>query len=726
MPKLLNLLRGKLDLESTANMSGTLEMSAPVELIEAAAAKEGEAKAPPTFDAMSYTGAPMQIKGWKHPVIIDLQGVEAAGDQVPVLRAHDDNRVVGHSSSVEVSEHGVRVKGVVSGVGPDAQEVVANAKNGFKWQISNGSSPVPGTVEHLPAGKTAVVNGRTIKGPHSIARKTIISEVSFLPRGADSKTSAAIAAQHSGDSAMTFEQWLEAKKIDASAVTDATRPVFEAQWKAEIAAEKESGEDKGGEDKNLNAGATKAELEATVATAVEKAVKAAVETTTKEIKAAAERENELADICAGHSEILAKAKKENWSTDKAKLAVIEATMEHPYIASTGATDGAPDQKQVIEAALCVTAGMDDKELKAAKFDDKTIDAATSGQYRGFGMHALMYRLIRAAGHFIAPGMINEAFIRAAFEADREINASGSAVSMYSLSGAMSNIGNKFVTAGFNSVETAWQQLCSFGSLKDFKPSTIFRLGGDFEYKKLPPGGEIEHATMVEGQYTNRLDTFARMFGMDRRDLINDDMNVFQQTFRLKLGRGAGLAINREFWTTLLTLSSSFFTFAKGNKLVGDLDIDGLTAVEQAFLGLTDENGDPINSMLGAILVTSLANKVVGEDLFKQSVLENPSSTVAYFPKNPHTGKFKPVSSFYMTDPRIVGDDPDPERYFILGDPNALGVGVIQVAFWNGKRKPTIETAELDFNTLGIQARGVFDFGVSLQEEMCGIEVVPET
>jgi len=734
VPKLPNIFGRKkapeleqLALEATANMGGAIEMCAPVDLIEAAAAKDGESQGPPTFDAAAYTGASMRISGWRHPVILDLNGIKAAGDQVPVLRGHNDDRVVGHTTNIEVNaQTGVRVKGVISGVGADAKEVVANAKNGFRWQISNGSNPVPGTVEHLPAGKTAIVNGRAITGPHSIVRQSIISEVSFLPRGADNKTSAAIAAQFQGDSAMSFEQWLASKKIEASAVTDTTRAIFEAQWKAEVEAAAEDAANKGGgagngDGKGIQASAGNAtvDIEAIVA----KAVTAATEKVTTELQAAASHKEELTAICAGHSDILAKAIGGKWSADKTKLAVIEASMDYgPYIAASGEAKDAPNQAMVIEASLMASSGADEAELKAAKYDDKVIEVALSKDWRGFGMHALMHRCIRAAGHghHVHAGMVNDAFIRAAFQADQRINASGSALSTYSLTGVTGNLANKYVVSGFRSVEQSWRAISSKASPKNFHKMTTFRLGGDFQYKKLPPGGEIEHATMVEGSYENQLETWARMFAVDRTTLINDDMDVIRQTFRLMLGRGAGLALVFNFYLGFLD-NSTFFTEPKGNLIEADLDIDGLSLVEQTFMGLTDENGDPINTIEGALLLHPLSMKTDADNLYTQTSFEAPSATNPYFRRNPHANKYRPVPSFYLNDPRIAGSDPD--TYYVIGNPQALGVGVAQMSFLNGKETPTIDNAELDFQKLGIQTRGVLDFGFALQEEMMAVKVV---
>jgi hypothetical protein len=48
-----------------------------------------------------------------------------------------------------------------------------------------------------------------------------------------------------------------------------------------------------------------------------------------------------------------------------------------------------------------------------------------------------------------------------------------------------------------------------------------------------------------------------------------------------------------------------------------------------------------------------------------------------------------------------------------------------VAFLNGQESPTIETAEADFNVLGVQMRGFHDFGVSLQDFRAAVKVKGE-
>ena len=64
-----------------------------------------------------------------------------------------------------------------------------------------------------------------------------------------------------------------------------------------------------------------------------------------------------------------------------------------------------------------------------------------------------------------------------------------------------------------------------------------------------------------------------------------------------------------------------------------------------------------------------------------------------------------------------------KAWYLLADPNDLPV--IEVAFLNGQESPTIETADADFNVLGVQMRGYHDFGVALQDPRGGVKAKGE-
>ncbi len=146
-----------------------------------------------TFSGIGYTGAPMKPEGWNVPIIVDLDGVESA-QHIPILRQHDHQQIVGHANSVTASKDGIKVDGVFSGQKEHADKVTIPAKNGLRWQMSIGANPDQDHMEFLERGETATVNGREVTGPLNISRKTTVSEISFVPVGADPLTSASIAA----------------------------------------------------------------------------------------------------------------------------------------------------------------------------------------------------------------------------------------------------------------------------------------------------------------------------------------------------------------------------------------------------------------------------------------------------------------------------------------------------------------------------------------------------
>lgn len=722
MPGLLNrLLTGSRN-EDPANIGGQFALTSEVAIVEASEAVEGEAPKLATFDVLAYTGAAMRLNGYRFPVVLDLNGVKVASDQIPALKQHNDDRVVGHTTESVIDAQGIRFRGVISGVGPDAQEVAANAKNGFRWQASVGAPPPePRSVEHLPAGKVAIVNGRSIEGPATIIRACTLTEFSFVARGADGNTSAAIAAQIK-DNPMTFEQWLASKGIEAAAVTG--NPTLEQSLQATYKAEGHGGNAL----PDLNAQAIQgANIQAMIAAATATAVEKATSDAIARVEAQSAKRSKLNAICAAHPDLAAKAVAEDWSEDKAELEVIRASRPKAIFASTGVS-GAPDSAQVLEAALLRNGGMKEEEL-ARDYDEKTIAAALSSRMNGVGIHALMYETLRRAGKSIAPGVMGNELIRAAFEADRQLRAQdagieASGASLISLSGTLSNVANKSIVAGFMSTEQVWKHIANIDSTTDFKKKSSYRLTGDFTYEKVGNTGELAQGTMGEAAYENRLETYGKIFGVTRETMFNDDLGAVVKTARLKLGRGSGLAINDVFWAMFMA-NLSFFTAARGNFDDGTdsaFGIDGVTLAEILFKGMTDEEGKPLG-ITPKILLGPTALGVPMAKLCKDTEVRNNTANATDTTGNPHAGRFRSYDSAYLSNTKFTGNST--KKWYMLADPSELGVGVIELLFLNGQQMPTIETSEADFKTLGLDMRGFHDFGANLQEYRLGVAMKGE-
>jgi hypothetical protein len=74
-----------------------------------------------------------------------------------------------------------------------------------------------------------------------------------------------------------------------------------------------------------------------------------------------------------------------------------------------------------------------------------------------------------------------------------------------------------------------------------------QLFGDFMFKPLNPGGEMQHATVGDNPYANQAALQARMITLELQYIINDDLGMFGQV-PMMLGRGWGLRINDLVWT----------------------------------------------------------------------------------------------------------------------------------------------------------------------------------
>jgi hypothetical protein len=58
-------------------------------------------------------------------------------------------------------------------------------------------------------------------------------------------------------------------------------------------------------------------------------------------------------------------------------------------------------------------------------------------------------------------------------------------------------------------------------------------------------------------------------------------------------------------------------------------------------------------------------------------------------------------------------------WWMLPDPAILASAV--VSFLNGVQTPVVESADADFNVLGIQLRGYHDFGVDMSEYLASVQ-----
>lgn len=695
-----------------APVDGWLEASA-----DAAAPADGKQAAASLrrFNMTAYTGGAMSLPGWQHPVVVDLTGLQISAKSRPILKDHNRALIVGHTDGIAVQGSSLVVSGVVSGAGAVAREIVDSSKNGFPWQASLGAAAQQ--VEFVAKGKSAKANGREFQGPAHIVRKSTLGEVSFVALGADDNTSATVAAQNRGsvkEDDMNFEQWLADMGFDPASVNDTQKNSLKAMFDAEQAGETGTATDgnPGGGD---GGGGTD--------------VAPPIARLRAEAAAESRRISDVRRVCAGrHSEIEAKAIGEGWDVSRTELEVLRA--ERPTLAGGGLRREADlsMNARAVEAALCLSAGIPEERV-GKWFDQRTMNAALSGPLQGAGIHTVMAYAIEAAGGSARMARVDNEYIQTAFESNKVLRAqerqirAAAGFTTITLTGILSNVANKTMLQAYEAVESVVAEFCAETDVSDFKEVTRYRLTGSGQFEKVGPDGELKHGGLSEQPFTNKVETYGKMFALNRQMIINDDLGAFLQIPRI-IGRMSALKREEAVFDMLLSNPSNFYSTTNKNFISGattNLSIDALTAAEQLFADQTDSDNRPVLITPATLLVpTSL--RVTAQVLMTETRVNETTTTDRGKPAvNPHAGKWKPVSSTYLNATGLT--NASAKAWYLFANP--ADVAAIEIAYLRGKRVPTIESGDTDFNTLGMQWRGYFDFGVAMQDFRGSVKVKGE-
>jgi hypothetical protein len=668
--------QSELDAESVpSSLRIVCDDASSINLQAAEAAEEGK-PALRKFSMVAYTGGAMRLGGWPYPVVVDLAGMRVTRKSRPILKDHDRASIVGHTDDIMVGDSRLEVAGVISGVGNTAQEVIATSENGFPWQASLGANA--DKVVFIPEGKTANANNREFKGPIYIARKSTLGEVSFVALGADDDTEARIAAGQSGD-----DEELDNEESDNDS-TDSDDSELDPV------------------NASLDMG-SKPKRPVTSGVVSKMRIEAAAES---------KRIAGIRKVCAGkHPEIEARAIEEGWSVTKTELAVLR--IERPK---------APDQqasqpmyrREVLEAACCLSVGLDETKLLKA-YGERTLNSADP--LRHIGLRELVAECARLEG-FDVPRVFGDgtATIRAGF-------------STMSLPGILENVMNKTLLSAYESTPIAAFDLCSIGTVSDFKEISRYRLLGTGGFEKVAPDGELKHGKLSDQKYSNKADTYGQILALTRHDIINDDLNAFMDIPR-QMGRSGAESIDDLFFTLLLK-NTGFFSSANANLLTGPdtkFGPESLTVAKTTFrkqkAGPSNKAKDqkPIN-IRPEFLVVPVEIETDAELLMGSAQLMiDAQGTPTKIPvDNPHRNKYRVISTPHLSDSYYQGASGS--AWYLFANPNVLPA--FEIVFLNGRRTPVIERVEMPANTLGMGFRSYIDFGVNSQDPRAAVKVTGE-
>jgi hypothetical protein len=345
-----------------------------------------------------------------------------------------------------------------------------------------------------------------------------------------------------------------------------------------------------------------------------------------------------------------------------------------------------DGPKVIEAALCLAGGLSNVD-KA--FDQKTLEAADRRRSQS-SLGEVLVEAARANG-YTGGNRISQGNIR-------EILAAGFAT--HSISNVLAATYGKFLLQGYTAVESTWDRIASIRSVSDYKAVSGVRLNGGFDFEDVGASGQLKSADASDETRTIQAKLTGRMSSITMVDIINDDLGALTQV-PARLGRGAAIKLNKDFWSEFESSNSTFYRkepAGSGNAL----SIAALKTAVTSYKKLTDPDGNVLG-ITPSILLVPPELEITADELMGSTVLitgENATRGNV----NVFAGRFQVVPSSYLTSGTT---------WWLCANPGELPG--MEVAFLNGQRLPTVQQADADFDVLGIQVRGHFSYGVAKAE-----------
>ena len=654
--------------------------------------------AKPKVMGTAYSGGKMNLPGWKHPVVVDLAGMEIP-DTVPLLTNHEnktDSRVGIISACIK--DNALEISGEIVSDSKDAQDIVAQGKAGADWQLSIGADVKE--CELVKSSRT--VNGQEIEGPFYHVTKSTLREVSVVAVGADAHTSMKVTANFNlSKPNIEGESMTEENKNNVSAADETVNTEQEKKQETAAPAAKETEAEKKPE--QAKAEATPAAITASAtdvsATAKEAAVAA--------VKAERERVSAIQGICNGEfPEIEKQAIASGWTPEVVTKKVLETIRaERPAASVNISVKAKPEggeMRKTLEAAMSLRCGVDADTLEKS-YGAQTVEAGMKEM--DMPLKQLLVECMKLDGIPYSRGFDNET-IRAAF-------------SSVSLPGILSNVANKKLLQSYEAQPIIATKLCSTGDLNDFKENDRFRLTDVGDLLPIAADGEIKDGGLIEETAKNQLDTYGKKFCLTRKMIINDDLGAFMKV-PTAMGNRAARLIDQLFFSRLLANPAqadgkALFSSAHKNLLGGAssaLSAESLKKAIQLFLDQVDADGQPISVEPKFLLVpTALKHQAI--ELTKGATLIMSGADNAVRPALNVLAdeNLQVVSSPYLGNSAYEGASQT--GWYLFGDPKTIDTW--EIGFLKGKRTPTVERGETDFNTLGLWFRVYFDLGVREQD-----------
>jgi len=412
----------------------------------------------------------------------------------------------------------------------------------------------------------------------------------------------------------------------------------------------------------------------------------------------------------GESEIAARAVKEGWDVNEAAYHILQASKTHADqesgVFTVGASkSGSNGNVKSIEAAVLMSTGRASDDVLAKTYDDQTLESAD--KMRNIGICDLARMCAQIDGIPLGSSIDHIDTVRAAF--------SGT-----SLSGILGDSARKVMLNAYKGADSTAKIISKKLNARDFKTHKGHRMTASMDMEKVGQTGELKHGTLGEESYSYSVDTYGRMIGLTRQDVINDDLGAFMEVPEL-VGKGAAKALELIFWTMVLGNDDDFFGTDNSNYDASagtSLDSESLSEAVAKMREQKDASGHPAGARPKYLLVPPGLEQTARELFVSTNIAVGGGSSKTRQPtENTHKNMYTPVVCDYLSDSNITGYSST--AWYLLADPTQIPA--FGIAYLRGNEAPTIEEVNPSPDYLGRMWRGYFDFGVCQVDYRGGVK-----
>ncbi len=266
---------------------------------------------------------------------------------------------------------------------------------------------------------------------------------------------------------------------------------------------------------------------------------------------------------------------------------------------------------------------------------------------------------------------------------------------------LTSTGNRVLMMAYEASPNPLKSLARQGTIADFRPKSLLRLGDLPKLKKVNEQGEIKHSVPGESREGYSLETFGTIFSLTRKAIINDDLGAFNE-WSVIMGRASAETEADQLVQLLLQGSGNGPVMGDGKRLFapehGNLAGAGaspaVSALTDARVAMRNQKGldnnTPINATPKYLLVGS-ALETVAEQLLTSIYAQTPVEA------NPFIGRLTP-----LVEPRLP-----PTAWYLFADPASLPV--LEYSYLSSAPGPQLATRQ-GWDVLGMEFRCILDFG----------------